>query len=125
MNNISSYNSNSKIVKGSELNIIQLNVRGQLIPIYSNSMIFQTSERLKNDVKEKKYPIYIDVDPSSFHSILTYFKHLSMTAVHSDQVNEDIQNLFIDSFINNPNILACFVYLEMPVSFINQFIRKD
>ena len=113
------------IVKGTDLNILQLNVRGQIIPIYSNSLIFEFSERLKSELKKpiNKFPIYLDVNPDSFHSILSYFKVLFDITNHPNQINEEIRNLFIDSYINNPKILSTFVYLEMPPSFISRFIR--
>lgn len=113
------------IVKGTDLNILQLNVRGQIIPIYSNSLIFEFSERLKSELKKpiNQFPIYLDVNPVSFHSILSYFKVLFDITNHPNQINEEIRNLFIDSYINNPEILSTFVYLEMPPSFISRFIR--
>lgn len=113
------------IVKGTDLNILQLNVRGQIIPIYSSSLIFEFSERLKSELKKpiNQFPIYLDVNPDSFHSILSYFKVLFDITNHPNQINEEIRNLFIDSYINNPEILSTFVYLEMPPSFISRFIR--
>ena len=113
------------IVKGTDLNILQLNVRGQIIPIYSNSLIFEFSERLKSELKKpiNQFPIYLDVNPVSFHSILSYFKVLFDITNHPNEINEEIRNLFIDSYINQPEILSTFVYLEMPPSFISRFIR--
>ena len=115
----------SIIVKGTDINILQLNVRGQIIPIYSSSLIFEFSERLKSELKKpiNQFPIYLDVNPDSFHSILSYFKVLFDITNHPNQINEEIRNLFIDSYINNPEILSTFVYLEMPSSFISRFIR--
>ena len=120
----------NNIKKGTEINILQLNVRGQIIPIYSTSHIFSFSERLKNELNKIKsargdsFPVYLDVNPDAFHSIVSYFKILQDLSIRQNKITECIRNLFIDQYINNPEILATFVYLEMPTSFIARFIRQ-
>lgn len=116
----------NSIKKGTDINILQLNVRGQIMPIYSTSHIFSFSERLKNEltnIKSNAYPVYLDVNPDAFHSIVSYFKILQDLSIRQNKITECIRNLFIDQYINNPEILATFVYLEMPNSFIERFIR--
>tara|TARA_E500000178_G_C16383199_1_gene471198 strand:- start:63 stop:422 length:360 start_codon:yes stop_codon:yes gene_type:complete len=113
-----------KINKGTAINIIQLNVRGQIIPIHTDNFIFDYSERLKSELKSnnRNYPIYLDIAPAAFHSIVSYFKILSDFGKRKDLVILDnIRLLFIEEFTNNPLILSTFVYLEMSLQFIKMF----
>jgi hypothetical protein len=119
----------NKVIKGTSINIIQLNVRGQLIPIYTNNLLFQYSERLKNELTKstsRNYPIYLDIAPDAFHSIISYFKILHDLSKRSNsEILDNIRELFINQFKNNPLILSCFVYLEMSNDFIKLFIKME
>ena len=119
----------NKVIKGTSINIIQLNVRGQLIPIYTNNLLFQYSERLKNELTKstsRNYPIYLDIAPDAFHSIISYFKILhDLSKRSNNEILDNIRELFINKFKNNPLILSSFVYLEMSNNFIKLFIKME
>ena len=122
---------NKQIIKGTNIDIIYLNIRGQIIQIHENSTLFSLSTRLQTELSTKKerktlnIPIFLDIIPYCFHSILTYFKQEKDTKKYNHETNIKILSLYKKKFVNNPEILSTFVYLEMPIEFINSFIDKS
>ena len=109
---------------GSSLDTIEINVRGTIVKLNnSNNSIFIHSARLKEYIKNKNYPLFLDIDPNSFHVLLNYFKFMIDFSKNSSQLMEVIRNLFLDEMTNNPNIIYTMVYLEIDSSFIQRFIK--
>tara|TARA_B100000927_G_C16328092_1_gene414144 strand:- start:370 stop:783 length:414 start_codon:yes stop_codon:yes gene_type:complete len=114
------------IKKGSSLNIMQVNVRGHVIPIHTSNPILAHSNRIQDSMKNKiesNFPIYLDVNPNIFHSLLSYFKQEQDNNKNKHRINNHIHALFKRQFTNNPEVLATMVYLEMSDVFILQFIE--
>lgn len=109
--------------QGTSLNMIQVNVRGHLITIQENNPILNHSYLIQNTITNKResfHPKYLDINPYLFHTLLSYFNQQTEP---DNKNNQYIRELYKKKFMNNPEILAMMIYLEMEETFILNFIE--
>lgn len=111
---------------------MDVNVRGQVISIHESNLILAYSKRLQDEMttaaaaaSHQAAQAYLDVNPTIFHSLLSYFKQLHDSRCYNHRINNHIQAMFQKEFKNNAEVLATMVYLEMADPFVLDFIQYN
>ena len=107
---------------------ICFNVRGQNTLIYTNSNIFNFSKLLNAylirwNINENE-PLYLDIDPYSFNSLLNYFNHIKEMEIEDSELNKKIYETFHNNFSKNANILATLNFLEINSELAKEITKK-